>query len=353
MRGDERVVVLSLCIGVLHVVVLFAGFFSPYDFAQQNRTLPFAPPSRLHFRDVQGTVHWRPSVCLLVERPGMFGIYDEDRQKCSSVRFFVQGPEYNFSGLFKSRWHFFGVAPPVKLCLMGTDGYGRDVFSRLLYGGGVSLLSGLLAMALSLGIGALLGTTAGYYGGWIDAVVMRCGELFLALPWLYLLFALRAFLPLHINPSQAFLLIIAVIGVVGWARPARLIRGIVLSGRERYYVLAARGFGGSDFYVMRRHILPQTQSILLTQAALLVPQYILAEVTLSFLGLGVGEPVPSWGNMLATLQQYHVLVSYWWMWAPGFAVIPVFLSYLLLASALQETAACSAPERRGAPYDFS
>jgi peptide/nickel transport system permease protein len=218
---------------------------------------------------------------------------------------------------------------------MGTDNYGRDVFSRLLYGSQVSLLAGLLATALSLGIGALLGIMAGYYGGWIDVVVMRCGELFLALPWLYLLFALRAFLPLHINSGQAFLLVIAVIGTIGWARPARLIRGVVLSGKERHYVLAAQLSGGSDLYVMRRHILPQTWSILLTQAALLIPQYILAEVTLSFLGLGVGEPAPSWGNMLATLQQYSVLVSYWWMWAPGLAVIPVFLGYLLLANALQ------------------
>jgi peptide/nickel transport system permease protein len=171
---------------------------------------------------------------------------------------------------------------------------------------------------------------------------MRCVELFLALPWLYLLFAIRAFLPLHISPIRTFFLILAVIGMVGWARPARLIRGVALSGRERGYVLAARTFGGSGFYLMRRHLLPQAYSMLLTQAALLIPQYILAEVTLSFLGLGVGEPVPSWGNMLATLQQYDVLVSYWWMWAPGLVLIPVFLIYQLLGNALQESADCSA-----------
>jgi peptide/nickel transport system permease protein len=167
---------------------------------------------------------------------------------------------------------------------------------------------------------------------------MRFGEIFIALPWLYLLFALRAFLPLNINPSQAFLLLIAVIGSVGWARPARLIRGVVLSGKERHYVLAARMFGGSGLYLMRRHILPQTYSIILTQAVLLIPQYVLAEVTLSFLGLGVGEPEPSWGNMLASVQQYHVLVSYWWMLLPGIALIPVFLSFVLLANALQARA---------------
>jgi peptide/nickel transport system permease protein len=165
---------------------------------------------------------------------------------------------------------------------------------------------------------------------------MRFSDLFLALPWLYLLFAVRAFMPLHIEPAQAFMLLIAVIGFIGWARPARLIRGIVLSAKERSYVLAARGFGASDLYVMRRHVLPETSGVLLTQAALLVPQYILAEVTLSFLGLGVGEPVPSWGNMLASLQKYYVLTSYSWMFAPGLALIPVFLLYYKLCSVLQE-----------------
>jgi peptide/nickel transport system permease protein len=259
-------------------------------------------------------------------------------QKCFPVRFLVQGTPYKLGGVFASRQHLLGVDPPARLFLIGTDGYGRDLFSRFLHGGQISLAAGLLATLLSLGLGMLLGTASGFYGGWLDAAVMRFGELFIALPWLYLLFALRAFLPLNINPSQAFLLLIAVIGSVGWARPARLIRGVVLSGKERPYVLAARIFGGSSLYLMRRHILPQTYSIILTQAVLLIPQYILAEVTLSFLGLGVGEPVPSWGNMLASLQQYHVMVSYWWMLLPGVALVPVFLGYVLLANTLQTRA---------------
>jgi peptide/nickel transport system permease protein len=337
MRGKQKkIAVLLFCIGALHFTVCFAGFFAPYDFAKQDRTFPFAPPSRLHFHDSQGNMLARPSACLLVELPGTFGVYEEDQHNCFPLRFFVRGSEYRLFGLFETEWHLFGVDAPAKVFLMGTDSYGRDVFSRLLFGGQISLFSGLLATVLSLGIGMLLGTMAGYYGGWVDALVMRCGELFLALPWLYLLFALRAFLPLHISPVQAFALLIAVIGLVGWARPARLIRGIVLSGRERHYVLAARVCGGSDWYVMRRHIVPQTYSVLLTQAVLLIPQYILAEVTLSFVGLGAGEPAPSWGNMLATLQQYDVLISYWWMWAPGLLLIPVFLSYLLLAGLVQQ-----------------
>ena len=141
-------------------------------------------------------------------------------------------------------------------------------------------------------------------------------------------------MPLHITPAQTFATLVLVVGLRGWARPARLIRGAVLSAKENDYVLAAKGFGAGGPYLMARHILPHTAGILSTQAALLVPQYILAEVTLSFLGLGVGEPVPTWGNMLASLQHYSVLVSCWWMYLPGVILIPVFLSYHVLANAL-------------------
>ena len=233
--------------------------------------------------------------------------------------------------------HLFGVDPPARVWLMGTDGYGRDLFSRLLFGGQISLFAGFVATLLALTFGVILGTLAGFYGGWLDAVIMRCVELFMALPWLYLLLTLRGLLPLHTSPVQAFLLFIIVIGLVGWARPARLIRGVVLSVKERKHILAARSFGASDLYLVRRHILPEIRGLVLTQAALLIPQYVLAEVTLSFLGLGIGEPVPSWGGMLATLQQYHVLVSKWWMFFPGLILIPVFASYGILSHSLQES----------------
>jgi peptide/nickel transport system permease protein len=192
----------------------------------------------------------------------------------------------------------------------------------------------MLALSCSL----LIGSLAGFFGGWTDDLLMRVAELFLALPWLYLLFAIRAFLPLAVSPVQAFFVVVVLIGTVGWARPARLIRGVVLSAKERDYVRAARGFGASNFYLLRRHILPQTLSVVLTQAAILVPQYVLAEVTLSFLGLGVPEPAPSWGNILSSLQQYSVLSSYWWMFLPSVAIVCFFLGYLALASALQDVA---------------
>lgn len=319
-------------IALFHCALLCAEFFAPYDFSTQNRDEPFARPTRLHFVDKLGQFHLRPFVYRC--RDGSASC-EADLSQAFPIRFFVPSTAPGIPSS-RSSWRFFAVNQPGKIFLMGTDSLGRDQFSRFLYGGRVSLLAGWLAATISLALGAFLGSVAGFYGKALDQVLMRGGELFLALPWLYLLFAVRAFLPLHLTPVKAFFLVVTVIGLVGWARPARLVRGVVLSGKERNYVLAARGFGASDYYLLRRHILPQVSSLLLTQAALLVPQFVLAEVTLSFLGLGVGEPAPSWGNLLASLQQYHVLASYWWMYLPALALIPLFMGYQLLADALQE-----------------
>jgi peptide/nickel transport system permease protein len=321
---------------MLYAAVLFAGVIAPYAPDAQNRTLPFAPPSRLHFVEPTGRVHLRPFVYAVVSRPGDFGGYAEDRSDPYPVHFLVRGAPYRIAGLIAGDRHVFGVAEPAKLFLFGSDQYGRDLFSRLLFGGQISLVAGVLAAGLALGVGILLGAIAGFYGGWTDEAVMRIAEVFLALPWLYLLFAVRSILPLHMDPARAFLLVATVIGVVGWARPARLIRALVLSAKVREHVLAARAFGATDFYLLRRHVLPQTAGVVLTQFAVLIPQYILAEVTLSFFGLGVGEPVPSVGNMLAAVQRYEVLTSYWWMFLPGIALSPVFLLYYALADAFHQ-----------------
>jgi peptide/nickel transport system permease protein len=321
----------------LHALVVFAGFFAPYDPTEQDRKNVYLPPMRLHFVDHQGHFHVRPFAYALKLAEGSFDQYEEDPTPALRLEFMVGGANYRLLGLLPSRLHLFG-AEGGRIYLLGSDGYGRDQLSRFLYGGRVSLFAGLLGAGVTVLLGLCVGAAAGYYGGWKDDLLMRLAELFLALPWLYLLFALRAFLPLAVGPLEAFLLIIAVLGAVGWARPARLVRGVVLSAKERDFVRAARGFGATDGYLLRRHILPATSSVLLTQAAILVPQFILAEMTLSFLGLGVPEPVPSWGNLLSSLQQYSVLVSYWWMYLPALIMLPFFLGYLGLGSELQERA---------------
>jgi peptide/nickel transport system permease protein len=304
----------------LHLAVVLAGFLSPDDPAQQNRKSALQAPMAIHFLDSRGKFHVRPFVTMEGEE--------------HPIRFFVSRSPYRLLGLWSVRTHLFGVDEPSSIHLMGTDEFGRDQFSRVLWGGQISLVTGWLAALLSVSLGMVLGILAGFFGGWRDAIIMRGCELFLALPWLYLLLAVRAFLPLSLSPGATALVLISVIGVVGWARPARLVRGIILSAKERDYVYAARGFGASAWHLLTRHCLPETYGVIATQAALLIPQYILAEVTLSFVGLGVGEPAASWGNLLAPLRQVSILSSAWWMGLPALVVMLTSWCFLKLEDAL-------------------
>ena len=336
MKRRRKLWIALAFLAAFHLAVLLAGFLAPYNFAAQNRDFPFAPPTPVHFVDAHGKFHFRPFVYGLKDSPETASGFTTDVTRIYPIRFFATGPRYELAGVSSSSLHLFEVEAPGRIFLLGSDGYGRDQFSRFLYGGQLSLLAGLLAAGLSVGIGVAIGALAGFYGGWIDDLLMRGAELFLALPWFYLLLAVRSALPLHVAEWQVFLLLISVLGLIGWSRPGRLIRGAVLSAKERNFVLAARGFGASDLFLLRRHVLPQTYGIILTQLALLVPQYVLAEVTLTFLGLGVGEPMPSWGSLFAPLQQYAVLLSDWWMFVPALILVPVFLAYYAAANALQE-----------------
>jgi peptide/nickel transport system permease protein len=335
MTGRPVAIWLGLLTAIYGAAV-FAGPIAPYAPITQTRDLPFAPPTRLHFDRT-------PFVYRVVGRSDRPNEYEEDRSRRYPIRFLVHGAPYSVAGIVAADRHLFGVDAPAAIFLFGTDQFGRDLFSRVLFGARISLVAGLLGAGLALIVALALGAVAGFYGGWTDDAIMRTSEIVLALPWLYLLLAIRSLLPLHLDPSQAFLLIVAVLGIVGWARPARLIRGVVRTVRWRDYVVAARASGATDFYLLRRHVLPQLSGLVLTQLALLIPQYILAEITLSFLGLGVGEPAPSWGTLLAAAQRYDVLSSYWWMLVPGIAVIPVFLLYYALANALHRVHAPSLP----------
>src|SRR5258708_3979280 len=286
-----------IALAVLHGIVAFAGFFAPYAPTEQDRERPYLPPMKIHLVDAQGHFHLRPFSYAEHLRSGSFDQFEENTDQAIPLELFVTGARYRLFGSLPLRMHLFG-APANRIYLLGSDAYGRDQFSRILYGGQISLLAGLLGAGLTLFFGTLIGATAGYYGGLLGGFFMRVCRVVFA--------------------------------------PARLVRGVVLSAKERDFVRAARGFGATDGYLLRRHILPETSSVVLTQAAILVPPFVLAEMTLSFLGLGVPEPVPSWGSLLASLQQYSVLVSSWWMCAPALAIVPFFLVYLGLASALQQ-----------------
>src|SRR5437879_3022093 len=192
-----------VALGVLHGIVFCCGVLAPYDPVEQDRKSPYLPPTRLHLADANGHIHVRPFAYSVGLRVGSFDQYKEDTTEPHAVKFLLNGARYRLLGFLPCRMHFFG-AEGTRIYLLGTDAYGSDQFSRFLFGGQVSLLAGLLGAALTLLLGLCVGAVAGYYGGWRDSVLMRFAELFLALPWLYLLLALRAFLPLAVGPLEAF-----------------------------------------------------------------------------------------------------------------------------------------------------
>ena len=331
ITGKQSRITVSFLVA-FHAMLLFAGFFAPYDANEQNRNLVFAPPALIHFWDPSHSYYFRPFIYDRVLSRGTFNLYLEDRKKPFPIHLFVSGSSYRVLGLIVSHTHLFGIDKPAQISILGTDGFGRDEFSRLLYGGRISLFSGLLGCSLSLSLAIVLGGIAGYYGRWIDELVMRASELFMTAPWLYLLLCFRVYLPPQTDSTRIFFFLIAALGILGWPRPARLIRGLVLSAKHRDYVAASKSFGASDLYVLRKHVLPAASSVTITQLSLTLPQYVLAEITMSFLGLGISPPTASWGNMLAELQNSFVLQSCWWMFAPAMCLVAIFLTYSRLLS---------------------
>jgi peptide/nickel transport system permease protein len=226
-------------------------------------------------------------------------------------------------------------APPNATHWLGTDALGRDQWARIVDGMRYSLFTGMAASGTALAIALAAGGLAGFYGSWLDNLLMTGSELFLSLPWFYLVLGVRAFLPLTISSWHSVLIVALILAGTGWPRPARLIRGIALTARNRDYVHAAQAFGGSSWYLIRRHILPETYSAAAVQAVLLIPRFILVEVTLSFFGLGISEPAPSLGNMLSSLRDPIVMTGYPWMWAPFGILVIIVLCYQTIADCLQ------------------
>jgi peptide/nickel transport system permease protein len=226
-------------------------------------------------------------------------------------------------------------AAPSRTHWLGTDDYGRDVWSRYLYGTRWSVSVGLCATALVMLLGWAIGGLAGFQGGWVDWILMQITELFLVIPWLYLLIAVRAAMPLNLSPRRAFAILLFAIALTSWARPARIVRGLVLSLREKEYVQAALGFGVGGLTTFFRHVAPGTYGLLATQTLLLLPRFILAEVTLSYMGLGLGEPEPSWGTMILPLKQVYLLRDEWWRVLPLLLMIPFFAGLAMLARTLE------------------
>lgn len=321
---------------VLYAAAALAPFLAPYGETASDRERFFQPPQRLRWVHADGRVSPRPFVYAM--RPEPVGqAYREDRSRPLPLRFFVRGEPYRLFGLIPADRHLYGVDSPERVYLLGADMLGRDLLGRAWFGAQISLTVGLVGIAVSFTLGLLLGGLAGYHGGWVDALVMRFTELLLSIPGLYLILALRGVFPTNLPSRQTYLAIVAILALLGWAGLARVIRGMVLSLRRAEYVLAAEALGLGSMRILWRHILPNTMSFVIVAATVAVPGYILGEVFLSFLGVGVQPPAASWGNMLNDARGIRAMTSFPWMlFTPAVAVFVTVMAFNFFGDGLRD-----------------
>lgn len=264
------------------------------------------------------------------------------------IKFFIHSWEYKLFGLIPTDLHLFGVEksllPAISdyssndgiFYLWGSDQYGRDILSRIFFASRISLSIGLVGILLTFSIGILLGGVAGYFGGWIDEVLMRITEVLMSIPSLYLILTLSAVLPSNISPEIRYLLIVVILSFIGWPGMTRVIRGMTMGLKQTEFVEAAIALGYPPRKVIWNHLLPNTYTYVIVSATLSIPSYILGEASLSFLGVGITEPGASWGLMLSQAQDIEVMTNYPWVLIPGIFIFITVLAFNLFGDAIRD-----------------
>lgn len=336
----HRIAVLSaLFLAVLYLSTLCSEALAPYELHSRDTEYIFAPPQTVklyHAGEFVGPFVYGYGFTLNMET--LKREYEIDADDVQPLRFFCKGDPYLWLGLLEASLHVVCPAEDGTFFLLGTDRLGRDVLSRIIYGARISLTVGLIGIAISFIVGLVLGGLAGYYGGWIDALVQRVIEIIRSFPELPLWMALSAALPVTWSPLGVFFGITIILGLIDWTGLARAVRSKLLALREEDFTTAAVLMGAKPSRVIARHLLPNFLSHLIASATLSIPAMILGETALSFLGLGLRPPITSWGVLLTEAQNINAVALYPWLMSPVIPVIFVVLAFNFMGDGLRDAA---------------
>lgn len=331
----------TVILAFLSFIALFAEFLSPYPSAKRTPDYLNGRPQQLHFVDAEGVFHWRPFTYPLAVRmdPETFLLeITEDTDEKWPVYFFTRGEPYKVWGTSLSLdWHLFGVQEG-HLHLLGTDELGRDQLSRLFYATRTSLTIGVVGLVIAFVLGLAIGGISGFFGGWVDDVIQRLIEFIRSVPTLPLWMALAAAVPKEWSAEQVYFTITILLGMLGWTHLARRVRGKLLSMRDEDFVVAARVAGSSDLRIITRHLLPSFMSYIIVDLSISFPYMILAETSLSFIGLGLRAPVVSWGVLLQNAQNVQAIALYPWLFAPVAFVILAVMAFSFVGDGMRDAA---------------
>ncbi len=338
-RRDSLAVISLWVVAVIYALIAFADFFSPYPIGKKDEDYTYAPPMRVRLlHEGRLSAPFVYGYKYEIDRRTFLRKYVADTTQRYPLRFLVRGEPYKLLGLIPARLRLFGSVDGGVVFLLGTDRFGQDVWSRILAGSRVTLTVGLLGVVISVVLGSILGTLSGFYGGAIDNVLQRIIEFLRSFPQIPLWLTLAAALPPTWSSIRIYFGIVTILAFLGWTGLAREVRGKVLTMRGAEYVMAARAGGGSQWYIITRHMMPNALSHIIVVATLAVPGMILGESSLSFLGLGIQQPMTSLGVLLQEAQNVRTIVNYPWLFTPAAVIIVSILAFNFLGDGLRDAA---------------
>jgi len=339
-RKNRMALIAVGVLGIFLIISLFAEFIAPYKSGTRNISYLQGPPIKVHLLDDRGNFHFQPFIYEMVKKrdPVTYRVsYIADTSKQIPLQFFTRGETYKFWGLFESNFHLFGVNKGF-INLFGTDQLGRDLFSRIMYATRISLSVGAIGVFFVFILGLIMGGIAGYLGGMADEFIMRLMEFIRSIPTLPLWLALAAALPREWSSLKVYLAVTIILASVGWTNLGRRVRSKLISIREEDFILSARLAGCSDTRIVVHHMLPSFMSYIIVDLTISFPYIILAETALSFLGLGLREPVVSWGVLLYSAQNIHSLAQIPWLLITGLFVVVSVLAFNFMGDGLRDAA---------------